>query len=229
MATHYDMMRLPEVDSTQDLATAAARRRNRPVLVVADRQVAGRGRQGRSWIEPDHGLYSSYAFECDWPAESVPILALCTAIAVRRAVRDVLGLGVRFRWPNDLYVRQRKVGGILPDVTGDIVTIGCGVNLTWSDPPAFASGLLDSAPSDWVAPSLAVAWVEHFRAIVDDGPQAWPHAEYTEACDTIGQRVTWDGGEGVATGIRPDGHLSVEGAEGVVDVVSGDVHLLGHD
>lgn len=229
MATHYDIARLDEVASTQDVATEEALRRGRPMLVIADRQTAGRGRGDRTWIEPDHGLFSSYAYRSDWPSASVPLLALCAAVAVRTAIAEVVGVSAACKWPNDLVIDERKVGGILPDASDGLITIGCGLNLAWEDPPEFATALLDAAPEPDLAPRLAIAWVDAFRRIVDAGPDAWPRDAYESACLTIGRRVRWDGGEGVATGIGPDGHLVVEGAHGTVEVLSGAVHLLGHN
>ena len=225
MDTHYDIIRLPEVESTQDVATDEAIRRNRSMLVVADRQVAGRGRQGRSWIEPDRGLYSSYAFRCGWPSESLPLLALGTAVAVRRAIRDVCGIDIACKWPNDLIVDDRKVGGILPDSSDDLVTIGCGVNLAWADPPEFAAAILSDPPDPALAPALAIAWVDELRGIVERGPDDWPRSEYESACVTLGRAVAWDGRSGRAVGIAPNGHLRVHGPDGMEDIVAGEVHL----
>lgn len=229
MDTPYDIIRLPEIGSTQDRAIDEARHRGRDMLVVADRQVTGRGRQGREWIEPDHGLYSSYAFVNPWPTESAALLALCTAVAVRRAVRDVLELAVECKWPNDIVFAGRKVGGILPDAVDGWVTIGCGLNLAWSEPPEFASALLDAPPGPATAPALAIAWVDHLRAIISDGPEAWPRSTYKQACTTLGKRVRWDGGEGTAVDIAADGHLIVDTTSGTTTVIGGDVHLLGHN
>jgi BirA family biotin operon repressor/biotin-[acetyl-CoA-carboxylase] ligase len=229
MDTHYDIARLPEVGSTQDVAAAAARERGRPVLVVADRQSAGRGRQGRTWLEPDHGLFSSYAFGCDWPAHEVPLLALCTAVAVGRAVEALADVDVGYKWPNDLMIDERKVGGILAHTSEGLVTIGCGINLTWADPPGFATALLSSPPATDLAPRLAIGWVDRLRDIVAAGADAWPRAAYADACVTIGRHVRWESGSGTATGITGDGSLVVDGPEGRTEVLSGDVHLLSHN
>ena len=227
MDTHYDIARLPEVASTQDVAATSARERGRPVLVVADRQTAGRGRQGREWLEPDHGLYSSYAFRCSWPAHDIPLLALCTAVAVGGAVADLVGIDIAYKWPNDLMVDERKVGGILPDASGDLVTIGCGVNLMWEAPPSFAGALMSSAPGSDLAPRLAIAWVDRLRAMVAAGPDAWPHEAYESSCMTIGRDVRWKEGSGTVAGIARDGSLVVDGAHGRTHVLTGEVHLLG--
>ena len=229
MATHYDIARLHEAASTQDIAQEEAVRRGRPMLVIADRQTAGRGRGGRVWIEPDHGLFSSYAFRTPWPSDATPLFALVAAVAVRRAIDDVLGIDVGCKWPNDLVDADRKVGGILPDASDGLVTIGCGVNLAWNDPPDFATALLDTPPAPDVAPRLAVGWVDGFREILAEGPEAWPREEYEASCVTIGRRVRWEHGEGIATGVDAGGHLLVDGSDGASAVVSGAVHLLAHN
>jgi biotin-(acetyl-CoA carboxylase) ligase len=80
-----------------------------------------------------------------------------------------------------------------------------------------------------LAPGLAVAWVDHLRGIIAEGPGAWPRSDYRNACVTLGRTVRWDGGEGTATDVGADGHLVVETPEGTSRVVAGDVHLLGHN
>lgn len=226
MDTHYDIIRLPEVGSTQDVAVEEAERRGRPVLVIADRQVSGRGRQGRAWIEPDQGLYSSFSFTCPWPADARPLLALCTAVAVRRTVSNSLGIDLACKWPNDLLLDDRKVVGILPDSSGSLVTIGCGVNLAWADPPDFAAALLDEPSGHDLAPTLAIGWVDELRRLIDGGAETWPRAEYEGACVTLGRDVSWEGGSGTAVAIGPNGHLLVDGPEGRSEVIASEVHLL---
>lgn len=223
MDTHYAIVHLPEVASTQDVARQAVVTSGHAALVVGDRQVAGRGRDGRTWLEPDAGLFSSFAFRTEWPSATRSRIPLCAAVAVRRS----LPVAVDLKWPNDLLVDGRKVGGILVESDGDVVIVGCGLNLWWADAPPFAGAILAERPHTGINVALARAWVDALIAILSDGPDGWPLNEYEQACVTTGRSVRWSGGEGTAQGIREDGALIVATASGVEEVLSGDVHLLG--
>ena len=221
MATHYDITTVTSLPSTQDAARDALERSGTPTLVVAERQVAGRGRAGREWLEPTVGMFSSFAFDQRDLGSAMGPIPLCTGLAVRRAIG---GGEVDLKWPNDLLIRGKKVGGILVEAVDRTVVIGCGVNLWWPDAPSFASAVHHETPPDGAAVDLAKGWVGEFLSIAA-GP-AWPLDEYREACVTIGVPVRWDGGVGVAVDVAEDGTLVVDAPDGRTRVLSGDVHLL---
>ncbi len=227
MDTHYDIVRAETVGSTQDVASERFTEGGEPVLVLAERQVAGRGRQGRTWVEPDRAMYSSFAFEPGWPPTRLALLPLSVGVAVRRALRS-LGETVELKWPNDLMRDDAKVGGILVEASEGVVVAGCGVNVSWVDPPAFAAAAFPEEPEPGIEHAMAVRWVDEFLSIVADGPDAWPIEEYRNACITVGADVSWDGGEGTALDISESGALVVETVEGLVTLTHGDVHLQRH-
>lgn len=172
-------------------------------------------------------MFSSYVFLCDWNPQLITLLPLCAGVAVRRAIAAVANEFVDLKWPNDLLLDGRKVGGILVESSGGRVTVGCGVNLWWTDPPAFAGALFASDPKVSVSDALARSWVDEFERIVVAGPRSWPRDEYSMACITLGSAVTWTDGSGLATDIGEDGCLVVESGDGTVIVRQGDVHLSG--
>lgn len=228
LATQYDIVRLDQVDSTQDIAAARSSAANAPVLVVAERQVAGRGRQGRTWVQPDRGMFSSFSLPAPWPIESLTLLPLCVGVSVRRAVRNLAGIEVDLKWPNDLLLSETKLGGILVEVADGTVTAGCGLNVYWAEAPNYATGLLAEDPGPDFATRLAHAWADEFLEIAEGGHTHWPEAEYREACITIGVEVAWSDGSGTAVDLAPSGALVVDTAEGRVEITSGDVHLRSH-
>ncbi len=229
MATHYDIVHLTSVGSTQDEAARIAEANDRPTLVVAAHQVAGRGRSGRHWVEPDQALFSSYSFRPGWPPSTFPRLPLCAGVAIRRAIADGAGVTVDLKWPNDLLVASLKVGGILVEASGDRVTVGCGINLFWETPVEGAGALLDGKVDDAFVTSLGTRWVDGFVAVVDEGPNEWPRDAYLAACSTIGSEVAWDGGTGTAVDVDASGALVVRAADATTTVIAGDVHLLGRN
>lgn len=101
------------------------------VWLRAERQTAGRGRQGRSWVSEAGNLYTSTLVRLRAADPPAATLALVAAVAVYDAVAALLPTGVtgRLKWPNDLLVDGKKLSGILLERSGDVVVIGVGVNV----------------------------------------------------------------------------------------------------
>jgi len=113
--------------------------------VLALRQTAGRGQWGRQWSSLPGGLYLSTALAPDLPVKNSAQLTLCTAWGIAKALRDIPGrlsgvagqIPVQVKWPNDLVLLERKLGGILTEtrVRQETITeavVGVGIN--WTNP-----------------------------------------------------------------------------------------------
>ncbi|MCB1245755.1 MAG: biotin--[acetyl-CoA-carboxylase] ligase [Acidimicrobiia bacterium] len=227
MVSSYDFVHLSEVGSTQDEAAVRFDETDTATLVVADRQIGGRGRQGRAWAQPDRAMFSSFVFACDWPTETFGLIPLSVGVVVARAIESETATGIGLKWPNDLRRGEHKVGGILVESTGRRVIAGVGVNLAWSAPIDDAGSVLDDDPGPTVALRLAHRWATACAEVIDRGPTLWPREEYLERSVTVGRPVAWDSGAGTAVDIAPDGGLVVLTNGGSVVVRAGDVHLHG--
>ncbi len=223
MATDYATLMVETVDSTQD--EVADRFDGSPLLVIAAHQTKGRGRLEREWMEPDRGMFASLGFEPGWEPEDRGLIPLAAALAMREALREIAGVDVGLRWPNDLVTPSGKVGGVLAEGSDDRVIVGCGVNLWWAEPIEGAAGVFDHDPGPDVAPDLARAWAGNLLLRLAAHAELWGHHEYEAACVTLGQPVQFEKGSGVAVGIHPDGSLLVETGEGTIAVHAGDVRL----
>ncbi|MHA6483925.1 biotin--[acetyl-CoA-carboxylase] ligase [Paenibacillus sp. strain BS8-2] len=133
-----------EIESTQDLARAAAEQgAPEGYLVVAERQLSGRGRMGRSWISPfGKGIWMSMVLRPAVPIHCAPQLTLLAAVALCRSLKRSTGLPIGIKWPNDLLVDGRKISGILMESAVEdvrlkyiVAGIGISVNLTEADYP----------------------------------------------------------------------------------------------
>ncbi|MEA2009532.1 MAG: biotin--[acetyl-CoA-carboxylase] ligase [Actinomycetota bacterium] len=226
MATRYAFVELESTESTQDEARERYQP-SAPVLVVADHQTAGRGRLGREWIEPGRALFASLAFEPTWPIEMWSLIPLVAGLAVRAAITAATGITVGLRWPNDLVVGDGKIGGLLAESGGGIVTIGCGVNLLWEKPIIGGAALYKSDPGPDMSGKIATTWADRFLDSMALPPGEWGIDEYRDACVTIGRPVSYAAGSGIAVGVSDEGSLLVETPGGVVAVHSGEVRL--HD
>jgi BirA family biotin operon repressor/biotin-[acetyl-CoA-carboxylase] ligase len=191
-----------ETGSTNaDLLAGAADRPDRSVL-FADHQTAGKGRLDRRWdAPPGANLLVSMLFH-DVPAQPSE-LTRRVALAAVAACRELVGVEVRLKWPNDLLVDDRKLAGILAEraASGDVI-VGLGLNVGWA--PEGAARLGDGVTPGDVLRALLVAY-DRLPADVTDA--------YRAALDTLGRRVRIElpSGivEGTATGVEPDGRLVV--------------------
>ncbi|MHC9417892.1 biotin--[acetyl-CoA-carboxylase] ligase [Sphingomonas citri] len=104
----------------------------------ADRQTAGRGREGRAWDSPVGNLYASTLVRLAAGDPPAPTLALVAAVALEETVRATLpdARALRIKWPNDLLLGGAKLSGVLLERVEEWVVIGFGVNVTYH--PEFA-------------------------------------------------------------------------------------------
>lgn len=141
----------PTLDSTNSYLLAGARAGwPSGAVCLAERQTAGRGRQGRNWVTPfGAGLAFSLLWRFDVSPEALGGLSLVTGIAVARALRDSGVLEVGLKWPNDVWWRERKLGGILLESGGTakefyvVAGIGLNVALPASDAAAIDQPWVD--------------------------------------------------------------------------------------
>lgn len=125
-----------EVASTNDvLREKAAAGASEGTVVIAGSQTAGRGRRGKQWLSPPgKGVYLSLLLRPHWPASESPFIGFFAAVAVARAL-DRLHIGqVKLKWPNDVLVGKRKIGGVLiePRINRgliEFVVVGVGINV----------------------------------------------------------------------------------------------------
>jgi BirA family biotin operon repressor/biotin-[acetyl-CoA-carboxylase] ligase len=187
------VIHLESVASTQDVA------RDLPLgsIVVADHQSAGRGRLEHRWEAP-----SGTALLVSFVLPTNPLLSLAAGVAAAEACDQ----GVRLKWPNDLLLDGRKVGGILVEVTAAKAVCGIGINLTWAP----EGGATLNEPRDWLLDRLRIA-----LARWSSTPPNEVLARWRELSDTIGRKVRVQlpdrAFEGMAEDINEHGELIVDG------------------
>ena len=230
-STRFTELELLDVtDSTNrvvaERAVAGARE---GLVVVADLQTAGRGRLDRSWeAEPGAALLVTVLLRPDdLPSSRWHLLTAAAGLAACRACAEVAGFAPELKWPNDLLVGERKLAGILAEVTGGAVVVGMGCNVHAAPPGA---AWVDEAGGKRVRRvDLLVAWL----TALDGHLGRWEPlaAAYRQACSTVGRRVVVERGHdrlvGLAEGIDDEGRLVVRVDVGPpVAVAAGDViHL----
>jgi BirA family biotin operon repressor/biotin-[acetyl-CoA-carboxylase] ligase len=124
-----DIRTVPETASTNDDVAALAQAGAAEGLWLrAERQTAGRGRQGRDWVSPSGNLYASTLVRLHPSDPPAPSLALVAAVALTETV-EAFGAAAQIKWPNDLLIDGGKLSGILLERAADAVVVGLGVNL----------------------------------------------------------------------------------------------------
>ena len=110
-----------EVGSTQKVAAEMVEAGAAPgTVVIAEQQTAGRGRLGRSWHSPPGlNLYATFILRPRMPIAEVPRLSLVAGVAVADALATVAPGMVALKWPNDVWLKGRKAGGIIAEAIAD--------------------------------------------------------------------------------------------------------------
>lgn len=234
------------VDSTQKIAHRLSME-NAPegTLVIADEQLQGKGRLGRSWHSPKYtGVWMSIILRPDIPVGKTPQLTLLTAVAVVQAIQEITGLEPRIKWPNDILLNGKKVTGILTELQAEAdkvhaVIVGIGINANQKTED-FPLEIRSKATSLFIESGKKVNRSELIRAVLakleklyklylSNGFEPvkilWESYALsigkTITARTLNKTIT-----GKALGITEDGVLKIEDADGKIHYVySADIDL----
>ena len=222
---------LPEIDSSNsELMRRARQGRHDPILLIAERQSAGKGRQGRTWIgEPGHAL----TFSIGLPYQPRNWSGL--SLAVGLSLAESLGEDIQLKWPNDLWWHERKLGGILIEVAsqGDqsyaVIGIGLNIQLPASNKLRTPAAALSEFWQGVSAPSALERVVKPLLiALKDFEANAFSPLQIRfNARDALrGLHITTsDGLEGLCAGVDEQGALQIDTPEGRVGVSSAEVSV----
>lgn len=237
---------LPSIDSTSsELMRRARDGRVEPVLLAADEQTAGRGRMGKGWHSR---AGQSLTFSLALPLAPADWSGLSLAVGVSLA--ESLHPDVRLKWPNDLWLQERKLGGILVETAGSgegaaaprTVVIGVGINIARPDasavqqspaapgspaamPPAGLSEVRMGVTAGETLALVAPALVRDVLRFGHEGFAAF--AQRFARRDALRGRAVRlsDGTEGSADGVDAQGALRVTTAQGLRTVHSAEVSV----
>lgn len=212
------------------------------LTVVTDNQTAGRGRRGREWVsENNRSLTFSVLLEPKTTPDKMSMLTLVAAMAVCSALQEYYGIYAGIKWPNDIVIKDRKVGGILTELVDyKHVIVGIGINVNQTAFPEDISGMATSIAIEGgectnIKPLLEhileklEAYYERFMQTTD---MSVLKDEYSGRLVNRDRRVRvldpQGEYEGVATGIDDEGCLLVEDNEGLGHTVyAGEVSVRG--
>ncbi|GAB4487953.1 MAG: biotin--[acetyl-CoA-carboxylase] ligase [Thermodesulfovibrionales bacterium] len=243
-----DVRVLDSVDSTNDLCIEIAREGlpSGGLLLAADSQRKGKGRLGRVWASPGGmNVHMSLLFRPALPPRDAPMLTFLAAVAAAETLRALCGMPVEIKWPNDLLVGEKKLGGILTEVRSDpdrilFAVVGVGINVNMRR-TALPSALRKTATSvrietgrdfprnDLIA-ALALGF-ERWLTVISGGGRDRLLDAWKGLSSTIGRDVEIRSGNEIITGnvqdIDENGLLVLRAYNGTVRKVSvGDVTQL---
>jgi len=243
LAWPAEIEHVPTLGSTSDHLKERARRGAAPwTVVLADTQTAGRGRQGRRWSSPAGNLYLSVLLRPEAPGPRWALLPLAAGVAVAEALAGE-GLDARLKWPNDVLVGGRKVGGILAEATSgsdglEFVVVGIGINVASRplDLPAEVAASVTCLQDELarevdrlaVAAAVLARLTVWYHSLAREGPRAVQSAWRERALAWWGRTVeAFSGGRrlrGIARDLDEGGALVLELEDGTrTPLVSGEV------
>lgn len=236
-----------EIDSTNIKAKELAEQGYpNGTLVVADQQVSGRGRRGRSWESPSGtGIFMTLMLKPEINPNNASMLTLVAALAVAKAIKEVTGLDAQIKWPNDIVINGKKICGILTEMSAQFdyinhIVIGIGINVhneVFSDEIAHmaSSLLLESQGKKFrraeIIEKVLEYFEEYYEIYLKTEDLTALTGEYNKILVNMNKPVRVldpkDEFEGKAMGITAKGELIVDTWESRKLVSSGEVSVRG--
>ncbi|MFK8020820.1 MAG: biotin--[acetyl-CoA-carboxylase] ligase [Pseudomonadales bacterium] len=234
---------LSTIDSTNAEALRNVEASRSGAAWFAEEQTAGRGRRGKRWVSPEKSnLYMSLLWKFDTPQAQLGGLSLAVGVTVAERLRAYGVLAVQLKWPNDILVEGRKLGGILLEMQVDkigrtCVVVGVGLNINMSagvesaidQPWTDLNSLLSSSPRrNEIAASLLEDLSDCVRSFELQGFA--PFSEKWEQYDVLsGRSIRVFSGEttlfGTAAGVAENGALNLRTDKGVQPIYGGEVSV----
>jgi BirA family biotin operon repressor/biotin-[acetyl-CoA-carboxylase] ligase len=226
------------LDSTQNLIYKLGQEgAEEGTVVIASRQKKGKGRMGRNWISPFGGIYLSCLLRPNSILlEDISQIALVMALACIRAIEKETGITVSVKWPNDIFLEGKKLGGILCEMNAEadkvnFIAVGIGLNVGIKNLPKEAISLSSYAKKKFSKVFLAkeiLRQIESCYLELEKGNSKKLLEQWQRHCFLWGSRlrvkVLGQVIEGEAAGIDEKGYLLLRRDTGLVDKISsGDV------
>lgn len=240
-----DIVYFRETDSTNTRAKdLAARGAPEGTLVVSEKQKEGRGRKGRRWFSPSQeGIYASLILRPTISPGEAPKITMLTAVVVAETLLSLTQLEVKIKWPNDILVNGKKLGGILTEIRAerdaiDYVVVGLGLNVNTrrfpDDIREKATSVLIETGNRFPRARLIreyLKWFEEYYELFNEIGFEPVMGRWKELTNVIGQRIRVEvvGKKyvGEVLDIDKDGALILKDSDGESHrILSADVSLL---
>jgi len=211
-------------------------------IVMAESQTAGRGRSGRTWhSEKSAGLYFTVLLRPRLAPAQAPLLTMLAGVSAHAAIAAQTGLVPELKWPNDLMLNGKKLGGILTEMHAEpsvvrFVIVGVGINVNQEKFPVELSAIATSVRRETgrmhyrleLLARLLTQFESDYNRFLREGPKFVVERFENVSSFGTGRRVRVDSGlesyTGVTAGISPEGLLLVQRDNGpLTTVIAGDL------
>ncbi len=207
-------------------------------VVVAEFQDSGKGRKGRRWVSPAYkGLYFSILLKRSIPITDILKLSLFFSFVIRNVLQKLISNEIFIKWPNDLYINNKKFGGILieTEIEGNeinriIVGIGININATYED----LEPISDIATSLYIEEGKSFNRKELFINILEEIERNISNLSSSEIVKSVEDCLLWknykikvldEDLEGILIGLSENGALLLKTDEGIRKIYSGDLSI----
>ncbi|MCQ2450563.1 MAG: biotin--[acetyl-CoA-carboxylase] ligase [Clostridia bacterium] len=229
-----------ELDSTNSQAKRMASKEKEDILIIAERQTAGRGRMGRSFYSDEGGIYMSLLLHPSFSCEETNKITVMAAVAVSRAIEKTFSVSPEIKWVNDIFIGNKKVCGILTEGAFgkekdkyDYAVLGIGINL-FEPKGGFPEDIKDIAGAilkkdgNFDKEILIDTFLECFYDIYSGGGEYMK--EYKARSNVLGRKIEYiKNGEikkAEALDITDKGLLVVKDEVGISELSSGEIKII---
>ncbi|WP_237485581.1 bifunctional biotin--[acetyl-CoA-carboxylase] ligase/biotin operon repressor BirA [Vibrio hippocampi] len=237
---------IPIIDSTNQYLIEKQDTLPSGAVCLAEYQAAGRGRRGRQWVSPfASNLYLSMYWRLDAGMAAAMGLSLVVGVAIVESLEQQGIHDVKLKWPNDLYYKDKKLAGILVEMSGQAggaanLVIGMGMNLMMSgevsaiDQPWTSLAEASDQPlqRNQLAASFANAWYSALKQYEFQGMQGFVE-RWNQYDNFLNREVKLIMAnreiKGIARGIDASGAILLETDEGITPYIGGEISLRGDD
>lgn len=224
---HFD-----SVTSTNDYAKSILGEAPEGTVVLADEQTDGKGRFGKEWFSPTGGIWMSVILQ----PKVISLLPIATGVAICETL-STNGVLAGIKWPNDILINRRKIGGILTEVVDEFVVLGIGLNLTVRKFPPELSLIASSVALETkkylnkkMVFELLCKQLDDYYTVLQHGKASDILAKWRHYTVILGQQVTIEMVDKKISGkvldIDREGGLVIMPSDGkICRVISGICHL----
>jgi len=145
-----------EIGSTNDEAKTKLKEienSNKSLVILAEQQTSGRGRSGKTWVSPSNvNIYLSFGWHSSLKISDLEGLSIASGVEISTHLEPITGEPLKIKWPNDLFLSEKKTGGILVETISNqkdtSIVVGVGLNVLMSDRAE------NSIDQDWTSLSI---------------------------------------------------------------------------
>ena len=231
-----------KVPSTNDVLKKLAKQgESEGTIIIAEEQTNARGRKNRYWNSPKEGLWFSILLRPHIPPQKAMLVTMIASIALTQAIHRTIGLKPMIKWPNDLLIQDKKVCGILTELSAEMdqieyMIIGIGLNVNNTIPESLQSISVSLKQSThrhisrvMLMQAICIVFDEWYEQLKKGHEErirsTWLSLSQIEG-KTVEIKKERNTIKGIVKGIDPQGGLIVESDQSIQHILTGDIHYI---